>query len=172
MGTKYTVDTNGNLTLAGTISALSANFLYNGSGQLILTDAGDGNVLILNNTNSSAVGHQMSFQLFGTNTFSIGHNNLINQSYLFSASTVLKFGTGNAEVARFSGASLGIGTSSPNAAVILQVESTTQAFAPPRMTTTQKNAISSPLEGSIVYDTTLHKLCVRTASVWETITSV
>jgi len=37
------------------------------------------------------------------------------------------------------------------------------------LTTTQKNAIT--LEGTVVYDITLHKLCVRTASVWETITS-
>jgi len=54
----------------------------------------------------------------------------------------------------------------------LDVTSTTRAFAPPRMTTTQKNAISSPVEGSIVYDLTLHKLCVFTGSVWETITSL
>lgn len=39
------------------------------------------------------------------------------------------------------------------------------------MTTTQKNAISSPTAGMIVYDTTLNKLCVYTTA-WETITSV
>lgn len=55
---------------------------------------------------------------------------------------------------------------------ILQVNSTTKGFLPPRMTTTQKNAIASPASGLIVYDTTLNKLCVRTASTWETITSV
>jgi hypothetical protein len=46
----------------------------------------------------------------------------------------------------------------------------TGAFLPPKMTTTQKNAITGP-EGIMLYDTTLHKLCVRTASAWETITS-
>ena len=40
------------------------------------------------------------------------------------------------------------------------------------MTTTQKNAISTPASGLIVYDTTLGKLCVRGAAAWETITSV
>jgi len=54
----------------------------------------------------------------------------------------------------------------------LQVDSTTTGFLPPRMTTTQKNAIASPAAGLVVYDTTLGKLCVRTASSWETITSV
>lgn len=50
--------------------------------------------------------------------------------------------------------------------------STTKAVLFPRMTTTQKNAIASPTAGMVVYDTTLNKLCVRTASTWETITSV
>jgi len=55
---------------------------------------------------------------------------------------------------------------------ILQADSTTQGFLPPRMTTTQKNAIATPAAGLVVYDTTLGKLCVRGASAWETITSV
>jgi hypothetical protein len=54
---------------------------------------------------------------------------------------------------------------------LLQVNSTTKGFLPPRMTTTQKNAISSPAAGLVVYDTTLNKLCVFTTA-WETITSV
>ena len=54
----------------------------------------------------------------------------------------------------------------------LQIDSTTKGFLPPRMTTTQKNAIATPVAGLIVYDSTLNKLCVRTASAWETITSL
>jgi len=54
---------------------------------------------------------------------------------------------------------------------VLQANSTTKGFLPPRMTTTQKGDISSPAEGLIVYDTTLNKLCVYTGSSWETITS-
>lgn len=41
----------------------------------------------------------------------------------------------------------------------------------PKITTTQKDAIVSPSEGLIVYDTTLQKLCVYTGAAWETITS-
>jgi hypothetical protein len=40
------------------------------------------------------------------------------------------------------------------------------------MTTTEKNAIATPAAGLVVYDSTLNKLCVRTASAWETITSL
>lgn len=67
---------------------------------------------------------------------------------------------------------LGIGTASPNANAALDVSSTTKAFMPPRMTTTQKNAIPSPAAGMVVYDSTLAKLCVYTGAAWETITSV
>ncbi|GAI74369.1 unnamed protein product, partial [marine sediment metagenome] len=41
----------------------------------------------------------------------------------------------------------------------------------PVMTTAQKNAISAPAEGLMVYDVTLHKLCIRVAAAWETVTS-
>jgi hypothetical protein len=64
------------------------------------------------------------------------------------------------------------GTFTDVASAILNVNSTTQGFLPPRMTTTQKNAIASPAEGLVVYDTTLNKLCVRGALTWETITSL
>lgn len=57
------------------------------------------------------------------------------------------------------------------ATAILQVNSTTKGFLPPRMTTAQKNAIVSPAVGLVVYDTTLNKLCVYTTA-WETITSL
>ena len=54
----------------------------------------------------------------------------------------------------------------------LQVWSTTRGFLPPRMTTTQKNAIASPAAGLLVYDTILNKLSLRTAAAWEIVTSV
>jgi hypothetical protein len=71
------------------------------------------------------------------------------------------------------GSSLAVGTFSPAvASAQMEIVSTTRGFLPPRMTTTQKNAIASPAAGLVVYDTTLGKLCVRGASAWETITSI
>ena len=68
--------------------------------------------------------------------------------------------------------SVGVGVNtSINASAILDITSTTKGFLPPRMTTTQKNAISTPASGLVVYDTTLNKLCVYTTA-WETITSL
>jgi hypothetical protein len=55
---------------------------------------------------------------------------------------------------------------------LLTLNSTTQGFLPPRMTTTQKNAIGTPAQGLMVFDTTLVKLCVYNGTAWETITSI
>ena len=68
--------------------------------------------------------------------------------------------------------SLLLGTSTENTSAALNVTSTTQGVLFPRMTTSEKNAIASPAAGLVVYDTTLNKLCVRTASSWEVITSL
>jgi hypothetical protein len=68
---------------------------------------------------------------------------------------------------------LGLGMSSGtdvNSKAVLELASTTKGFLPPRMTTTQKNAIATPPAGLVVYDTDLNKLCLYTTA-WETITS-
>ena len=62
--------------------------------------------------------------------------------------------------------STGIGTTTPNASAKLEVSSTTQGVLLPRMTTTQKNAISSPTEGLEVYDLTLHQKSYYNGTTW------
>lgn len=69
-----------------------------------------------------------------------------------------------------SNGSVGIGTSSPSASALLDVQSTTKGVRFPNMTTTQKNAMAD-VAGMQVYDTTLNKMCFNTGSAWETITS-
>ncbi len=62
------------------------------------------------------------------------------------------------------------GGTSPTACAVMEAQSTTQGFLPPKMTTTQKNAITSPTAGLQVWDTTLGKLCVYNGSAWRTVT--
>lgn len=50
---------------------------------------------------------------------------------------------------------VGINTTTPHASSILDITSTTQGILTPRMTTTQKLAITSPANGLMVYDTDL-----------------
>jgi hypothetical protein len=64
---------------------------------------------------------------------------------------------------------VGIGTTAPNSNAILQLDSTTKGFLPPRMTTAQKNAISTPPDGLMVYDTDLNRLCVYNGTTWTSL---
>ena len=50
-------------------------------------------------------------------------------------------------------AQVGIGTSNPASSAKLEIRSTTQGFLPPRMTLTERNAITSPVAGLMVYQT-------------------
>jgi hypothetical protein len=53
------------------------------------------------------------------------------------------------------------------ASALLEVQSTTKGFLPPRMTTTQKNAIATPASGLIVYDETTNKLACYNGTTWN-----
>lgn len=50
-------------------------------------------------------------------------------------------------------AQVGIGTTTPDASSALDITSTTKGFLPPRMTSTQRNTISSPATGLIIFCT-------------------
>jgi len=116
----------------------------------------------------------------GSATVDVNHDGIAgsvqssNDLLLFAngASSVVSH-TNNIERMRVdSSGNVGIGTTSPNASAILDVQSTTKGFRLPNMTTTQKNAISSPAAGLMVFDTTLAKACIYSGAAWETITSV
>jgi uncharacterized protein (TIGR02145 family) len=57
--------------------------------------------------------------------------------------------------------------SSPDPAAILDAKSSTKGFLPPRMTTTEMNAISSPPEGLMIYNTTLGTICWFNGFSWD-----
>ena len=50
---------------------------------------------------------------------------------------------------------------------IVNVDSTTKGFLPPRMTTTQRNAITSPAAGLVVYDNTDNKHYGYNGTTWN-----
>ena len=66
-----------------------------------------------------------------------------------------------------SGAGVGIGTVNPNTSAKLDVESTTQGFLPPRMTTVQRDAIASPATGLVIFNTTTNCLNFFIGSGWN-----
>ena len=63
-------------------------------------------------------------------------------------------------------AQVGIGTVTPNASAMLDISSTTKGLLAPRMTTLEKNSISSPANGLLIYDTDLSKFNYYNGSAW------
>lgn len=59
------------------------------------------------------------------------------------------------------------GTGAANSKSLLDLTSTTLGLLPPRMTTTQRNAISSPPQGLMVYDITLLSTFYYDGSAWQ-----
>jgi hypothetical protein len=57
-----------------------------------------------------------------------------------------------------------IGASVPSASSLLTLTSTTKGFLPTRMTTTQRDAIATPAEGMLIYNTTTGRMNVYTTS--------
>ena len=67
--------------------------------------------------------------------------------------------------------SVGIGTNSPHTSSLLDITSNTKGVLFPRMTSTERTAISSPAKGLMVFDTDLSKVMVHNGSAWEQIGS-
>jgi len=61
---------------------------------------------------------------------------------------------------------VGSGYTPANASAVLQADSTTQGFLPPRMTTTERDAISTPAAGLMVYNTDTNTAECWNGSVW------
>lgn len=64
---------------------------------------------------------------------------------LFTLLVIISISTFNAQI--------GVGTNTPNASAALDITSTTQGLLMPRMTSTERNAIASPANGLVVYQT-------------------
>lgn len=64
-------------------------------------------------------------------------------------------------------AQVGIGTANVAPGALLQLESSDAAFVLPRMTDTQMTAIASPLEGSLVFNTSENLPCFRGSAGWS-----
>lgn len=181
----------GNQTGLQATNASSSNFFGKQAGQQA-TNASNSNFLGENaglaSTGASysnffgyRVGDSVQFKITGSNNIMIGTNitlptaataNSLNIGNVLYGRGLYSTTSGSPATAAQTTGQIGINVNVPAASAALDVTSTTMGALIPRMTTTQKNAISSPAEGLIVYDLTLHKLCVYTGSAWETITSL
>lgn len=95
-----------------------------------------------------------------TNQIVIGYN----ETGLGSNTTII--GNSSTTITALRGNTL-IGTTTDVASSKLTVESTTQGFLPPRMTTAQRDLISSPAAGLIIYNTSTNKHQGYNGSTWN-----
>lgn len=141
-------------------------------------------VRIINTSNANATDHcileiisggtsagdaMVEFGISGSTTWTMCIDNSDSDKFKLSESDAA-LGTNDRFVVAVGGA-IGIGTASINASCLMDMVSTTLGFGLPSMTTTQKNAISSPRAGLMVFDSTLSKACVYSGAAWQTITS-
>jgi hypothetical protein len=141
---------------SGATSATTSLLVQDSAGNALLQCYDDGSVNI-GRTNAIV-------------TFNQGYNNTFNQNRLslYSATTNIR-GINAGGQGLIVSKNSGITDLYPSS--IFSIDSTTQGFLPPRMTTAQKLAIATPAAGLMIYDTNLNKLCVYTTA-WETITSL
>jgi hypothetical protein len=106
-----------------------------------------------------------------------------NRGFLYIDGTEFALGTstsiplniqtnGSTKMTITSSGNVGIGTTSPDASALLDVSSTTQGFLPPRMTTSERDAISSPASGLMIWNTDNRQIEVFSVSVWVGLATV
>ncbi len=61
---------------------------------------------------------------------------------------------------------IGLGTQTPHASAHLEVASTSRGFLPPRMDSAQRDAIVSPAEGLMIYNTSTHEPEFWNGTAW------
>jgi hypothetical protein len=104
-----------------------------------------------------------STNLYGTN-FNLG-SGLIGNSTTTNATTTSLYSTSGFFDR------LGVGTYDIDSTALVEFDSTTKGFLAPRMTTVQRDNISSPATGLLIYNTTTNKYNVYNGSAWKSVGS-
>jgi hypothetical protein len=101
--------------------------------------------------------------------YSEGPNKTNNYPIVIGARVNNTGGSRTGSTTAENGSQVFFGSEVISASAQVGINSTTRGFLPPRMTTAQKNAISSPANGLIVYDTDLVRPCFFNGATWITL---
>jgi hypothetical protein len=150
---------------SGSTSATTSLFVQNSSGTELFGVRDDGNFnLAQGRLNWNGIG-------FGSYIQSDGYDMVYNTRQDSKIHIFCVGGNPVLGINRYSATDyrvyMGIGSGNESSA-ILQANSTTQGFLPPRMTTAEKNAIVTPAIGLMVFDTNLGRPCFYNGA-WVTL---
>jgi len=153
---------------SGSTSATTSLLVQNSGGTEMLKVDDGRNAYIVNQTSSAVyLGNTTGY---GGMTINGNSGTILSTAYATHSFNVFNGSTYETALqvkGQGAASQVSIGTTTPTASAKLQADSTTQGFLPPRMTTTQKNAIATPAAGLVVYDTTTNKLCCYNGSTWN-----
>jgi len=159
------------VTTGKTFSAYQSGSIANDA--LKLTASTDGAVFGIQNSNALGFSGIEYLNAAGASQVFTGFNNNNNQEFRFNnfaTGGFIDFRIGGTSSLRiFNSRNVGINTTTDIASSQFQIDSTTKGFLPPRMTTTQKNAIATPATGLQVYDTTLNQMSYYNGTTWTNI---
>ncbi len=104
------------------------------------TTAGSGSLYILNSGGTTGL-HLDQDEIQTINTDLYINNDNVSSTHINNLAHILTSGQ------------IGVGTTTPHASSILHISSTNKGVLVPRMTTSQRNAITSPANGLLIYNT-------------------
>jgi hypothetical protein len=163
-----------------TIVTPTINQINAGSGQCLVTGTGASGILQLRASTTGGFSSCDLQNTAGTQVGGFGYGGTTagayaDQCYFYGTNRVLVLASQITQrhfIIDLSGRiGIGNGISSVNAAAQLQVDSTTRGFLPPRMTTAERNAITSVPAGLMIYNTSTNKLNFFNGTAWEAVTS-
>jgi hypothetical protein len=144
----YKLDVNGTARVNNNLSVATSSTSFSG---LTVGGAASQNYVTIDSTQNAELRFHLNggmksilrqfsneFRFYNTSGAILANWHVVNNNFVFSNTTI-------GPVAD---------TSS-----VMEIRSTDRGFLPPRMTTTQKNAIAAPAAGLVVYDTDLNQLC-------------
>lgn len=165
-GTTFSI--NGLTTLAANTSAIQT------TGSLLFrsTSADIINLFKTGNTVTTAATNQVMNSFLHNNSYTASHTGLVVNGFIHDP-TISGVQSGSAINKAFAASSgqFVMGSLTPTTGLLMDLQSTTQGFRMPTMTTTQMNAIGSPAEGFMVMNNTTHTPYFHNGTTWGPISS-